>query len=808
MRLPLLGTVAAALLLAFVLGWPRTAGAHAVLERSLPVQSQQIPLADAPELVETWYSESLEKSLTSLEVLDTLGNPVHVGETLFAEGDARYAAIALPADLGPGLYTLVFQNVSTVDGHAWTGQFSFIVLNADGSVPEGTPFQRDLGAGQGYLPGVGDTTLRWLGMLAAVVMLGATAFYLFVARPAGDFLDERPREGARDAAMAIAADLVAIAAPVLALATLGQVLLLAERLGGLGTLGDIFFSTRTGELALARMGLALALATLFFPALFSRTYRIDQRAPLIVAVALVGSAGLLMTYSLSSHAGAGGGAFWAVASDFVHFAATGAWVGALLQLPLVFWWSRSRLDETNRVLYLANALDRFSWLAVVSVALLIGTGVFNGFVQLPTREALWETTYGRVLIAKLALVLPLLAIAGLNAVFLKPALVDAIDALHGEDAAERVRGAEQAALRQRLGRLQRLLPWTTAAELCVAVAVIASVAVLAQTTTAQGELREAAGQPSGEFVASDETDDLDVALSIEPFGVGLSTFTVQLAPKDGAELGEVLGVRLIATFDDPSVDPSAGVSGTRQELEPTDQPGVFSAEAALLSQPGDWRIQTRIQRRGFDDAVTNFTVPEVGGILARADETPELFDLPFTFVDWNVVAGGAMLVLGVGAFLIWRSRPPAWQGSTSASVALASVVALMAGFTLVFGVHVHTGERLVDSPKPATEESLAAGQEIFMNNCIVCHGEDGRGQGGRGADLTQHVPFHNDGTLFIWISEGIPLDSDDKRMPSFKALLTEDERWDVINFLRAAFGSGDFEFVTPEGSARSPRGPQ
>jgi copper transport protein len=196
-RWSLVGAIGIAL--AIGLAWPERARAHAVLERSLPVQNQE--LAQAPELVETWYSEPLERSFTTLRVLDTQGNPGEAGETLFSD-DPRYAAVALPADLGPGIYTVTYQNVSTVDGHAWSGSFSFVVLNPDGSVPQGTAFQPkgQVGTRQGFLPGVGDSTLRWFGLLAAVVLVGATAFYLFVARPSAEFMDPdeaRPVEANR-----------------------------------------------------------------------------------------------------------------------------------------------------------------------------------------------------------------------------------------------------------------------------------------------------------------------------------------------------------------------------------------------------------------------------------------------------------------------------------------------------------------------------------------------------------------------------------------------------------------------------------
>ncbi len=807
---PLVVLVAAALAVVVGLSWPRVTSAHAILQRSLPVQNQK--LQQSPALVETWYSESIERSLTTLTVFDPNGKAVQTGDTIFSDSDSTYAAVALPPNLPPCVYTVAFENVSKVDGHTWTGSFSFIILNPDGSTPSCAGFQAKIGGGQGFLPGAGDSTLRWFELLAAVTITGALVFYVFVARPSALFLQAGEIEEVEKTALTLAADLIVIAAPVLILSVIGQLLLLADRLGGPGRLSDILFNTRSGELWLSRIGLSLALLLLFLPALFSTTYRTGGRASLVAVVGLVGSLGLLMSYSLGSHAGTGGGEFWAVGSDFVHFLATAAWLGTMLQLPLLFWWTRGRLDSTKRFLYLANAFDRYAWLAVISLTLLIGTGVFNGFVQLPNRPALWDTTYGRVLIVKLSLILPLLGVAGLNAIFLAPKLSDAIDALHNEeDPTFQEDQAERGRLQGRLALLQRVLPRTIALELLLGVAVLASVAVLAQSTTANGELQQEAGKPSGQYEVSNQPGDLNADLLIRPFGLSVSTFTVTLQPQAGAQLGDILDVKLRAFYDDPNAPLTYGSSGTDQELTATSQPGVWNADSALLTRPGDWRIQIRIRRRGVDDLNTQVSVLGVGGILALKSQHKGIFDLPFTFVDWNVVAGGAMLTLGVGAFLIWRNRPPSWEGATSASVALASIVALFAGTTLVFGVHAHQGVVGNTSPVPATQQSLATGQKLFETNCVTCHGREGRGDGPlanqlptKPPDLTQHVPYHNDGTLFIWTSQGIPIDSQEKRMPSFKGSLSETERWDIVNYLRHAWGSGQFTPVLPTDQTTPP----
>jgi copper transport protein len=784
---------------------PGEASAHAVLERSSPAQGQKIPLADVPDLVETWYSEPLERPLTSVRVLDTAGSPVHTGDTVFSD-DQFYAAVALPADLGPGIYTASYTNVSQADGHTWSGSFSFIVLNADGSVPPGQPVElKGPGAGQGYLPSAAETAMRWIGMVAAVMIAGAAGFLLLVARPAGDFLDDDRRARVQETSVAQAASLTLLAGPLVFVSVCGEVLLLADRLGGLDNLDTILLDTRGGQLWLSQIGIAIAFQLLALPLLLSPAFRQSGQGGIVFVPALIGALGLLMTYSLGSHANAGAGQFWSVASDFVHFVATAGWLGGLLQLPLILWWTQRRLEEPDRVLYRANVLDRYSWLSVVSVALLIGTGTFNGFVQLPNFPSLYETTYGRVLIAKLALIIPLLGVAALNAIFVKPALVRAIDDLHGGDRSARPKGAELSRTSERLARLQRLLPRTAALEFALGVAVLVSVAVLAQTTTASGELRSDAAKPSGSFESSVVAEDVELRLLIEPFGIGVSTYTVELTPASGGELGEVQGVRLRAFFDDPNRPIAAGVSGTDLDLEPTGEPAVWSTESALLTQPGNWEVQVRIQRRDADDLATTLTVREVGGFLARGRGPDDLFDLPFTFVDWNIVAGGAMLVLGIGALLIWRNRPPTWQRGTGASVALSSAASLMAGVVLLFGVSADHADLLLDNPIERTPDSVAAGKLIYDNNCQVCHGADGKG-GNRAADLTLHVPAHGDGTLFFWISEGLPLDSERKDMPSWKDRLSATGRWNVVNYLKAAFGSGQFEPVLPPDLQPTPSG--
>jgi putative copper resistance protein D len=90
--------------------------------------------------------------------------------------------------------------------------------------------------------------------------------------------------------------------------------------------------------------------------------------------------------------------------------------------------------------------------------------------------------------------------------------------------------------------------------------------------------------------------------------------------------------------------------------------------------------------------------------------------------------------------------------------------------------------------------SVASGAALFRTHCVTCHGAGGRGDGPGGAglprppaDLTApHTAQHTAGDMFWWLTHGIPAGG----MPPFGAVLAEEERWDLINFIRT-LAAGD-----------------
>ena len=120
----------------------------------------------------------------------------------------------------------------------------------------------------------------------------------------------------------------------------------------------------------------------------------------------------------------------------------------------------------------------------------------------------------------------------------------------------------------------------------------------------------------------------------------------------------------------------------------------------------------------------------------------------------------------------------------------------LGGLAVVAGLWVALPPMTVDaypttfrrSSVPYHVVSVASGAALFRTHCATCHGAGGRGDGPGGAglprppaDLTApHTAQHTAGDMFWWLTHGIPAGG----MPAFDAVLSEEERWDLINFIR------------------------
>lgn len=95
------------------------------------------------------------------------------------------------------------------------------------------------------------------------------------------------------------------------------------------------------------------------------------------------------------------------------------------------------------------------------------------------------------------------------------------------------------------------------------------------------------------------------------------------------------------------------------------------------------------------------------------------------------------------------------------------------------------------NPIASTEASILKGKVLYREYCGSCHGPSGRGDGPAGRDLSpqpadlvslQRMSITTDSYIFWAISDGGKQFK--SKMPAFKSVLTETERWHLANYLK------------------------
>ena len=91
------------------------------------------------------------------------------------------------------------------------------------------------------------------------------------------------------------------------------------------------------------------------------------------------------------------------------------------------------------------------------------------------------------------------------------------------------------------------------------------------------------------------------------------------------------------------------------------------------------------------------------------------------------------------------------------------------------------------NPLIPSDSNLSSARQVYSEQCAQCHGQTGKGDGPEAwmhrptpADLTDSARMATvtDGEMFYQITEGR------RPMPAFKKRITEDQRWQLVLFLR------------------------
>jgi copper transport protein len=351
------------------LAFPAAASAHATLRSTTP--SFRSELKQGPSVIRLTFDQHVKVLPSSIRVLNGVGK--NFAGAARADGTDVVAHVR---HLKLGAYTVRWQAISA-DSHVVSGVWTFGV-----GVPA-PPVENAYGAGG---PTTTEHVVRWVWFLGLALTIGALGFRLIVLRGL-----RVPRELERR---------IAVAAGLGALATVhaGIVAFSLRAEDALQLPFGRFLYGDLSPMAKTRFGYAFVTMTLVFAlvlALIYVSWLLDRVEPLVPALglAVVFAGGL----SVSGHDAVDPGSSWKTEiADWLHLSAASLWIGALATMALLLWTGAPELRKA--------AFMRFSRLATVLIAVVLGAGVYLAIVRLPNVSDLWTTGYGRVLLVKIGLV--------------------------------------------------------------------------------------------------------------------------------------------------------------------------------------------------------------------------------------------------------------------------------------------------------------------------------------------------------------------------------------------------------------------
>jgi copper transport protein len=487
-----------------------TALGHAKLLESNPKAGQV--LERSPAVVVLVFDEAIDAEFVRLQVADRSGRRVDRGGPYHPGGREERLAVRLEPGL-EGAFAASYRVISE-DGHPVVKRTLFRVRppmaqreeegamsppageGAAGDGAAGPAMREDGGAEHaaletGAVTDAAFAVTRGLGYLAIALAVGGAVFLFVVWLPAlahvagggSAWLDASERFARIVRGVVVGAVLLGLAATAAAI-----VLQAATATGSSfwtaldADAVDAVSDTRPVRAWLARLGVWLVLGITLLAVMRPRRLPGLRRAALGAAgaapgaslsrpqVLLLGGAivALALTAPLGGHSGTYSPSGLLVVVDTLHVLAVSAWLGGLAMLLFALPIAVRALDRGERLSLVAAATGRFSRLALSAVALLLLSGVVQSIALVGAFDALVETAYGRLVLAKIVLFLGLVSFGAYNQRRLLPQLRAVADG--GEE-------PERAAA---------LLRRSVACEVALALVVLGLASVLVATEPAVG----------------------------------------------------------------------------------------------------------------------------------------------------------------------------------------------------------------------------------------------------------------------------------------------------------------------------------
>jgi copper transport protein len=570
--------------------WASVASAHALLVGTSPPTGTTVK-TQPPEVIFK-FNQAVGGTEGAVRVYNAQGDEVDNLDVGHPNGQQSWMGVGLKPNLPDGTYTGTYRVISA-DTHIVYGGLVFNIGHA-GAPPKYTVANLISKGESGEVTKLAFGAVRFLDYLSIALMIGGLLFVAAAWLPGlASVAGPEQRWSASSVAFARRIKRLFLIAIVLGMAvSLLGILLQGASAAGVSLwaslkhpiISDTLYSRfgKTWGLRLidwAALGAVLAGARItgrdLVPVLApggesARGVALGPRPPAwLLGLVALGAGYLAMTPALGGHASVQGPTLVFFPSDVIHVLSASIWVGGIVCLLAVLPAATRELEPTERGGLLLATLVRFSPLALGAVIAIAITGVVQAYIDVRSISALFNTTYGLLVVAKVVLLSALIAIGAVNRRRLIPALKRLIGAGQPPgDAGVRAR-------RNFRGELALMMTvfGVTAALVSYAPPIDAA---------------------SGPFSTNTTLGPTELEMTVDPAKVGLNTIHIYLInAKDGSQFTGTKKLTVTASL------PSKQIGPLPLTVSPTG-PGHYTLAAAQLTPGGSWEIN-------LTDLVSAFT---------------------------------------------------------------------------------------------------------------------------------------------------------------------------------------------------------
>jgi copper transport protein len=287
---------------------------------------------------------------------------------------------------------------------------------------------------------------------------------------------------------------------------------------------------------------------------------------------------LALSPALAGHAATQSPSGLLIPTDVLHVLAMSVWIGGLVVLIAIVPAATRALEPPYRTRLLAAILVRFSPVAFTAVCAILTTGLIQAYVHVRSIDHLIHTGYGRAVLAKMVLLVVLIAFGAYNQRRAVPRL-KALAA--GGEAPGRAGAGLRTSLRGE----------------------VALLAVVIGVTSLLVSYAPATSSSSGIFSATKSLGPLELQMTVDPATTGLNAMHLYLTnARDGSQFTGTKELDVGLSLPKKNIGP---LKANAQKAGP----GHYVITGASFVPGGKWQVRITDRVSEFDEYDTTIEVP-------------------------------------------------------------------------------------------------------------------------------------------------------------------------------------------------------